>query len=1537
MLGISTAGAAERYSKSDIGNNTFPQPFDPTNVNGNTPPISTGYFFSDTRDLETPTYWRPTWTLVPLTYQGETWKRIGRGPKSEKVTPYGFFRNPANPNDSTDNAVAGPIPLGLGNGFMFNGIRYDSFYVSTNGVIALTNRRYFYDNQGLRTIPKGGVDAYDPQSMDWYVAGRARQVGAASLTDPVEDNFGYQYAVMGGLPATDLKGIRANDPSGSRKFLDNDPGMSNFELENKGAFIAPFWGSLRLSQWNKYTDRPEDYSQAWYKLDYGQNKLTIYLKNYQAYGPQYGPPEGSNDRIWNAPADQRPSRGDTLAQASAQIVLDRTDSSITINYEKFEGVAYFLVGGNTTRGIKLQANYIFQSNTVCGVRGFARQNTSTNQEYVQLTNYYNKNWKWDVILPTGQDDPITCQAVKFRQYKNVLRVVGNQYLVRTQENDGDLSFKVEVPTNAVADYELLAGEQKLGALQPVVIIQNLTNDVQGVNGVNYIPQPAQFQARFRIENEATDEIVYSSIVPVNNVSLSTPATTDGVPNYERVEAYTAFDPAQASNQIKDPNTLTLTGIKPYNFAKVYFRPFEPSAIDSRYHGRLKAYIIADPINPFTKEAMGDQWPFDDTTKIRIWVMKRLNGFKDDVSEFYSLSAQGDKPFPSVMKWVTIGADVLPGDIYSYYPLAPRGRFADVTRKNIFIESPVIHLNRLTEDGQEYQGQPYPADGDQVRSFPIILNSEKNPVLTLSIQRGMKPSNPYERGFGDNNAYGPEPRILSVDNTKYSKGYSQYTDSLEIDFALPSSNGLKDICNISETNWKTILNSDGTRISASPYVIFGSGGYQIGFSKTNKNLALRAGSDEALQIDQYDDGFDWDYKKVFIPIPDYILKDKNNGNRNFRFRAKLMATDYKAASQSQTEDDKDDILIDNIAIIDQSEDADIEISSVKVRWPYTAVPATQALSVPIYVKVYNNTSLDAKSFSVKAFILKGMDTVYCNYLQKPVLRAGASYDMEMPAWNARKTGPGNYRVCAQLYYVGNTVNMKDVDTSNDFNYYDVNMVFNETSTFTYENGISLDGASNHVWEEASKLKGRGLNLYGYSYGGLATNKDMTGPYDPEIHATGVEGGNGSGQIAVKFTLLQPDTVYGVHVYFANLSQDRNYVAIGLYQNAPKADASTVDLPGQFVNGSEAIKLRGMDDYTNVAGYNKYITYKFNEPIFLNAGIYWVAVSQLGEVGLELGAVRDRMAMRTTKLDFTMPYGQELEMGKAGVNLLVNKDLRIYNDRTGNWVNENLFAYQNTRNEGAWMAFMPTQGNPGYAHLDHLGITPINQYSFTRGTWVPMIRPYFGPKEVGQSSENIPCPSPIWSPVNLASFNAQVRNSAVELMWETTKEDNNKGFYVEKTNANSQEWKDLGFIEGKGDSKLATEYNYIDKDVKYGASYKYRLRQVDRTGDNCPVYSEAVVVNIDAVKETSLEQNMPNPFTVMTSINFTTAQDGNVTLEIVDIYGNTVKTLVNEYRKADAYNVAWSGLNEEGKQVANGTYVYRLTVNKDVKIGKMTLVR
>jgi hypothetical protein len=73
----------------------------------------------------------------------------------------------------------------------------------------LTNRRYFYDAQGNRTVPTGAMSAYDPMSMDWFVTvsdptigcTRCRNFadngGGLGTGDFVRDDFGYTHSVLG--------------------------------------------------------------------------------------------------------------------------------------------------------------------------------------------------------------------------------------------------------------------------------------------------------------------------------------------------------------------------------------------------------------------------------------------------------------------------------------------------------------------------------------------------------------------------------------------------------------------------------------------------------------------------------------------------------------------------------------------------------------------------------------------------------------------------------------------------------------------------------------------------------------------------------------------------------------------------------------------------------------------------------------------------------------------------------------------------------------------------------------------------------------------------------------------------------------------------------------------------------------------------------------------------------------------------------------------------------------------------------------------
>jgi hypothetical protein len=75
--------------------------------------------------------------------------------------------------------------------------------------------------------------------------------------------------------------------------------------------------------------------------------------------------------------------------------------------------------------------------------------------------------------------------------------------------------------------------------------------------------------------------------------------------------------------------------------------------------------------------------------------------------------------------------------------------------------------------------------------------------------------------------------------------------------------------------------------------------------------------------------------------------------------------------------------------------------------------------------------------------------------------------------------------------------------------------------------------------------------------------------------------------------------------------------------------------------------------------------------------------------------------------------------------------------------------------------------------------------------------------------------------------------------------------------------------------------------------------------------------------ALHQNHPNPFNPTTTLTFDVARDGNVTVQIYDISGRLVRTLVDEQRPAGRHEVVWHGRNNRGAIVTSGVYFYRMT--------------
>ncbi len=89
--------------------------------------------------------------------------------------------------------------------------------------------------------------------------------------------------------------------------------------------------------------------------------------------------------------------------------------------------------------------------------------------------------------------------------------------------------------------------------------------------------------------------------------------------------------------------------------------------------------------------------------------------------------------------------------------------------------------------------------------------------------------------------------------------------------------------------------------------------------------------------------------------------------------------------------------------------------------------------------------------------------------------------------------------------------------------------------------------------------------------------------------------------------------------------------------------------------------------------------------------------------------------------------------------------------------------------------------------------------------------------------------------------------------------------------------------------------------------------------------------------ALQQNLPNPFNPNTTIQYSLAASGPVSLKVYDLRGREVRTLVSGVQDAGPQSIQWNGVDNGGRGVSSGTYLYRLVAGEQVLQKKMTLLK
>jgi hypothetical protein len=92
-----------------------------------------------------------------------------------------------------------------------------------------------------------------------------------------------------------------------------------------------------------------------------------------------------------------------------------------------------------------------------------------------------------------------------------------------------------------------------------------------------------------------------------------------------------------------------------------------------------------------------------------------------------------------------------------------------------------------------------------------------------------------------------------------------------------------------------------------------------------------------------------------------------------------------------------------------------------------------------------------------------------------------------------------------------------------------------------------------------------------------------------------------------------------------------------------------------------------------------------------------------------------------------------------------------------------------------------------------------------------------------------------------------------------------------------------------------------------------------------------------KEFALSQNYPNPFNPTTEIKFAVPAQSRVRLEVFNLLGQRVRTLVDAEVEPGYKSVTWDGTNDSGAQLSSGAYFYILKVDGAALSKKMTMIK
>jgi hypothetical protein len=191
------------------------------------------------------------------------------------------------------------------------------------------------------------------------------------------------------------------------------------------------------------------------------------------------------------------------------------------------------------------------------------------------------------------------------------------------------------------------------------------------------------------------------------------------------------------------------------------------------------------------------------------------------------------------------------------------------------------------------------------------------------------------------------------------------------------------------------------------------------------------------------------------------------------------------------------------------------------------------------------------------------------------------------------------------------------------------------------------------------------------------------------------------------------------------------------------------------------------------------------------------------------------------------------------------------------------------------------------------------------------------------------------VRVTSFVAEAKQGRNLLQWIANIEIKNEYWIIRRQSGDSAS-EEVTRIAGNTFNLTPQIYTVSDLDLHGGETFLYTLWA--RYDDGVEVLLDSTTITSTTANSVLLMQSVPNPFNNSTRITFSLNKAEKVSIQIYDVQGRRVSTLLNNVLKeARFHSVNWSGIDDRGTTLASGMYYAVLNTSSVTQSIKLLLLR